>query len=72
MFYLNKNDRTSHWVTHSKTRELDTIELLKRKHLIEDMESELTESSKLNSKTDNLAVTENADIDEAIQIYLKK
>ena len=38
--------------------------------MIEDMESELTESSEINSKTGNLAVTENADVDEDIPIYL--
>ena len=36
------------------------------------MEAELTESSEKNSKTDNLAVTDEADVDEAIPIYLKK
>ena len=40
--------------------------------MIEDMETELTESSEINSKTDNLAVTEESDVDEAIPIYLKK
>ena len=30
------------------------------------MEAELTEASEINSKTDNLAVTEEADADEAI------
>ena len=40
--------------------------------MIEDMEAELTESSKVNSKTENLAVTEEADVDEAIPIYLLK
>ena len=36
------------------------------------MEAELTESSEMNSKTDHLAVTEEATVDEAIQIYLIK
>ena len=36
------------------------------------MEAELTESSEINSKTDNLAVTEEAYVDEAIPIYLLK
>ena len=36
------------------------------------MESELTESSDCFSKTDNLAVTKEAKVDEAIPIYLKK
>ena len=35
------------------------------------MEAELIESSEMDSKTDNLAVTEEADVDEAIPIYLK-
>ena len=38
--------------------------------MIEDMEAELNEPSEINSKTDNLEVTEEADIDEAIPIYL--
>ena len=36
------------------------------------MEAELTESSEINSKTANLAVTKEADVDEAIPIYLLK
>ena len=40
--------------------------------MIEEMEAELTEQSEINLKTDNLAVTEEAYVDEAIHIYLKK
>ena len=36
------------------------------------MEAELTESSEKNPKTDNLAVTEEAYVDESIPIYLQK
>ena len=36
------------------------------------MEAELTESSEMDSKTDNLAVAEEANVDEYIPIYLKK
>ena len=36
------------------------------------MEAELIKLSEMDSKTDNLAVTEEADADEAIPIYLKK
>ena len=36
----------------------------------EKMEDELTESSEIDSKTDNLAVTEEADVDKTIPIYL--
>ena len=38
----------------------------------EEMEAELTELSETDSETDNLAVTEYANVDEAIPIYLKK
>ena len=38
--------------------------------MIENMESELTESSEINSKTGYLAVTAEADVDEAIPIYI--
>ena len=34
--------------------------------MIEDMEDELTEASEINPKTDNLAVTEEANVDESI------
>ena len=33
------------------------------------MEAELTESSEMDSKTDNLAVTEEENVDESIPIY---
>ena len=36
------------------------------------MEAELIELSGINSKTDNLAVTEEADVDKATPMYLKK
>ena len=35
------------------------------------MEAELTESSEIDSKTDNLQVTEEGDVDEFIPIYLE-
>ena len=71
-FYLNIGDKTSHWIEHSKIKELGTIDFIERKQMIEDMESELTESSEIHSKTDNFAVTEDADVDEDIPMYLKK
>ena len=45
---------------------------LKEKNIIEDMEAELTEASEINSKTDNSEVTEEANFDEVIPIYLQK
>ena len=38
----------------------------------EEMEAELTESSWMDSKNDHLAVTEEANVDEAIPIVRKK
>ena len=61
----------SHWVGHSKLKELDTTDFFERKKMIEYMESELIESLEIYSKTDSLAVTEEAEVDEAIPIYLK-
>ena len=40
--------------------------------MTEEMEAELTESSEMDSKTDNLALTEEANVYEAIPIYLKR
>ena len=39
--------------------------------MIEDLESELTEALKIDSKTDNLAVTEEANFDESITAEAK-
>ena len=71
-FYLNKNDRTYHWVGHSQLKELDTIDIFERKHMNEEMEAKLTKLSKIDSKTDHLAVTEEANVDESIPIEFKK
>ena len=40
--------------------------------MFDDMEAELTKGSKTSSKTDTLAVTKEADVDESIPIYLLK
>ena len=65
-FCMNKVNRTSHWFGHLKLKYLDTNYLFEIKQMIEDMESEPTEASETNSKTDNLAVTEETTVDEAI------
>ena len=39
--------------------------------MIEDMEAELTEASEINPKTDNLAVTEEVNVDESITAEAK-
>ena len=35
MFYLNKNDRTDHWVGHYQLKELDNIDFFERKQMNE-------------------------------------
>ena len=42
-FYTDKGDRTSHWVSHSDLKQLDTNGVSKREQMIEYMEAELTE-----------------------------
>ena len=37
-YYINKGDRTSHWVGNSKLKELDINDLFEMKHMIKDME----------------------------------
>ena len=69
---MNKKYRTSHWVGHSYLKELDTNDFFEWKQIIDDIEVELTEASKPNSKSENSTVTEEANVDEAIPIYLKK
>ena len=45
-FYINKGDRTFHWVVHSDLKELDINDFFERKEIIEDMKAELTEAQK--------------------------
>ena len=68
-FYIDKNDRTAHWVGHYKLKELNINDLFNIKHMNEDMEAELTE---MDSKTEILAVSEDANVDEAIPIDIRK
>ena len=70
--HINKNDRTAHWVGHSQLKELYIIDLFKIKQVNEEMEAELTELSEMKAKTDHLAVTEEANVDESIPIHNKK
>ena len=56
----------------SQLNELDTIDFFERKQMNEEMKAEMTESSEMDSKTDNLAGTEEANFDESIPIYVLK
>ena len=55
--------------SYSKLKELDINDFFKSKHTNEEMEAELTE---MDSRTDNLAVSEDANVDEAIPIDIMK
>ena len=45
-FYTNNNDRTAHFVGHSKLTPLDIVESYKRKQTNENMETEMKEMEK--------------------------
>ena len=63
-FYINNNDRTAHFVGHSKLNPLDILGFLKRKQTNENMESEMKE---MDVKQGKNAFSEDDNFDEAIQ-----
>ena len=63
---INKDDIMSHWVGHSKLKDLYINGFFERKDIIEDLEAELNGAIKETSNTDNLVVDEDSNIDEAI------
>ena len=68
-FYTSKNDRKAHFVGHSRLKELDIDDFYGRKHMNEEMEAELM---KLDSRPDNLAVSEYESVDEDVPIDIMK
>ena len=66
---MNKNDRAAHCFGHSKLKELDLNNFFKRKHTNEAMEAERTE---MDSRPDNLVLSEDASVDEDIPIDLRR
>ena len=67
--YINNNDRTAHFVGNSKLKELDIDDLYERKQKNEDMEAEMKE---MDIKQGNKAYSRDANVDEAIQIQIRK
>ena len=53
----------SHWVGHSKLKELYIHNFFGRKHMVEDLEAKLTGLPKETSNTDNLAVALETNVD---------
>ena len=64
--YINKVDRKSHWVGHSKLEELDINDFFERKRMIEDMEDELTGAIIETWNTEYPEVAEEANVDKTI------
>ena len=50
-FYINNNDRTAHFVGHSKLTPLDCADFYERKQINENMETEMKEMNKKQWKT---------------------
>ena len=69
-FYLDKGDITSHWVGHSALKELDTIEFFVKRAYDWGYGSWTDWIFRNKFKTEDLAVTEEADVDEVIPVYL--
>ena len=67
--YISNNDRTAHFVGHSKLKELDIDNFYKRKQMNEEMEAEMNE---IDVKHGKKAYSEDANVDEAIPIQIMK
>ena len=67
--YINNNDRTAHFVGHSKLKELDIVDFYKRKQTNENMEAEMKE---MDVKQGKNAYSEYDNFDEAIPIQIGK
>ena len=67
--YINNNDRTAHFVGHSKLKELDIDDFYERKQMNDEMEAEM---NKMDVKHGNLTDSEDKSIDEAIPIQIRK
>ena len=51
--YISNNDRTAHFVGHSKLKELDIDDFYKRKQMNEDMEAEMNKIDLTPRKKDD-------------------
>ena len=69
--YINKDLRMAHWVGLSPLKELDYNDFFDRKQMVEDLEVDLTGALKYASNTDDVALAEVADSDEAITAEAK-
>ena len=68
-FYINNNDRTAHFIGHSKLTPLDSVDFYERKHINENMEIEMKE---MNEKLVENPFKDDDNFDEAIPIKIRK
>ena len=68
-FYINNNDRTAHFVGHSKLTPLDCVDFYERKQINENMETEMKE---MNEKLVENPFKDDENFDEAIPIQIRK
>ena len=68
-FYISKSDKKARVVGHSRLKELDIDDFYKIKQINVEMEAEIM---KTDSRPDNLAVSEDERVDEAVPINIRK
>ena len=68
-FYINNNDRTAHFIGHSKLNPLDSVDFYERKQINENMETEIKE---MNEKLVENPFNNDDNFDEAIPIQVRK
>ena len=68
-FYINNNDRTAHFVGHSKLTPLDYVDFYERKDVNENMENEMKE---INEKIVEKPYKDDVNFDEATPIQIRK
>ena len=68
-FYIKNNDRTAHFVGHSKLTPLDCVDFYERKEIIENMENEM---KIMNEKIVEKPFKDDDNFDEAIPIQIRK
>ena len=68
-YYINNNDRTAHFVGHSKSTPLDIVEFYIKKQINERMETEMKE---MDEKLRKNALSEDDNFDGAIPFQIRK
>ena len=67
--YINNNDRTAHFVGHSKLTPLDCVDFYERKEINENMENEM---KIMNENIEENPFKDGDNFDEAIPMQIRK